>query len=208
MRVGSGVTNGISVGDRVAVGPQSDACLCRRGVCQECASGRENYCHVHLTGTYNGRYLSGDKSFGGFGRYHRAPSHFVFRVPDGLPSAYAAPMMCAGLTTYSALTRNGCGPGKNVGIIGIGGLGHFGILWAKALGAEKVVSISRRSNKREDAVRLGADEYVATEEDVDWAAAHTMTLDLLICTVSSSQVWYTQSHPNIMQPVPLLVKAC
>ncbi|GAB1192614.1 hypothetical protein APSETT444_001807 [Aspergillus pseudonomiae] len=96
--------------------------------------------------------------------------------------------MCAGLTTYSALTRNGCGPGKNVGIIGIGGLGHFGILWAKALGAEKVVAISRRSNKREDAVRLGADEYVATEEDVDWAAAHKMTLDLLICTVSSSQI--------------------
>jgi D-arabinose 1-dehydrogenase-like Zn-dependent alcohol dehydrogenase len=151
---------------------------------------------VHLTGTYNGRYLSGDKSFGGFGRYHRAPSHFVFKVPDGLPSAHAAPMMCAGATTYSALRRNGCGPGKNVGIIGIGGLGHFGILWAKALGAEKVVAISRRSNKREDAVRLGADEYLATEEDTDWAENHKMTLDLLICTVSSSQVWHTQFHPK------------
>ncbi|GFF29630.1 hypothetical protein IFM61606_10393 [Aspergillus udagawae] len=188
IHVGSAVTNGISVGDRVAVGPQSDACLCRRGVCQECASGRENYCHVHLTGTYNSRYLNGDKSFGGFGRYHRAPSHFVFKVPDGLPSAHAAPMMCAGVTTYSALKRNGCGPGKNVGIIGIGGLGHFGILWAKALGAEKVVAISRRSNKREDAVRLGADEYFATEEDADWAEDLKMALDLLICTVSSSQM--------------------
>ncbi|KAF4201533.1 hypothetical protein CNMCM8927_001428 [Aspergillus lentulus] len=158
------------------------------GVHQECESGRENYCHVHLTGTYNGRYLSGDKSFGGFARYHRAPSHFVFKVPDKLLSSHVAPMMCAGVTTYSALKSNGCGPGKNVGIIGIGGLGHFGILWAKALGAEKVVAISRRSNKRQDAALLGADGYVATEEDVDWAKSHAMTLDLLIFTVSSSQM--------------------
>jgi D-arabinose 1-dehydrogenase-like Zn-dependent alcohol dehydrogenase len=75
-------------------------------------------------------------------------------------------------------------------------LGHFGILWAKALGAEKVFAISRRSNKREDAVRLGADEYFATEEDADWAEDLKMTLDLLICTVSSSQVWHTQFHKN------------
>jgi D-arabinose 1-dehydrogenase-like Zn-dependent alcohol dehydrogenase len=94
----------------------------------------------------------------------------------------------------------------NVGIIGIGGLGHFGILWAKALGAEKVVAISRRSNKRQDAVLLGADEYVATEEDVDWAKSHAMTLDLLISTVSSSQVWYTHSASNII-PAPLLANA-
>jgi D-arabinose 1-dehydrogenase-like Zn-dependent alcohol dehydrogenase len=97
-------------------------------------------------------------------------------------------MMCAGVTTFSALKRNGCGPGKNVGIIGIGGLGHFGILWAKALGAENVVAISRRSNKREDAIRLGADEYIATEEDEDWVGAYKMRMDVVICTVSSSKM--------------------
>jgi D-arabinose 1-dehydrogenase-like Zn-dependent alcohol dehydrogenase len=105
-------------------------------------------------------------------------------------------MMCAGVTTFSALKRNGCGPGKNVGIIGIGGLGHFGILWAKALGAENVVAISRRSNKREDAIRLGADEYIATEEDEDWVGAYKMRMDVVICTVSSSKVWHLQFHPK------------
>lgn len=97
-------------------------------------------------------------------------------------------MLCAGVTTYSPLKKNGCGPGKRVGIVGIGGLGHFGILWAKALGAAKVVAISRRADKKADVLKLGADEYIATSEDKDWAETHARSLDLIVSTVSSSQV--------------------
>lgn len=97
-------------------------------------------------------------------------------------------MLCAGITTYSPLKKNGCGPGKRVGIIGIGGLGHFGILWAKAFGADYIVAMSRRADKKADALELGADEYIATSEDKDWAKAYTRSLDLIVSTVSSSQV--------------------
>ena len=78
----------------------------------------------------------------------------MFKIPDGIASEDAAPMLCGGITLYSPLKREGCGPGKTVGIVGIGGLGHFGVLYAKALGAERVVAISRRGNKREDALKV------------------------------------------------------
>lgn len=91
----------------------------------------------------------------------------------------------SGITVYSPLKNNGCGPGKKVGIIGVGGLGHFGVLYAKALGADKVVGISRRNDKREDVLKMGADDYIATEDDKDWAKKHARSLDLIICTVSS-----------------------
>jgi alcohol dehydrogenase (NADP+) len=110
-------------------------------------------------------------SYGGYANYHRCPSHFVFKIPDAIPSADAAPMLCGGITVYSPLKDNGCGPGKRVGIIGVGGLGHFGVLYAKALGADRVVGISRRNDKREDVLKMGADEYIATEEDKNWNKA-------------------------------------
>jgi alcohol dehydrogenase (NADP+) len=94
-------------------------------------------------------------------------------------------MLCGGVTTWTPLVVNGCGPGKRVGIIGVGGLGHFGILWAKALGADKVVGISRKASKRDDVLKLGADEYIATDEDPEWAKKHAYSLDLIVCTVSS-----------------------
>jgi alcohol dehydrogenase (NADP+) len=124
-------------------------------------------------------------SYGGYANYHRCPSHFVFKIPDAIPSADAAPMLCGGITVYSPLKDNGCGPGKRVGIIGVGGLGHFGVLYAKALGADRVVGISRRNDKREDVLKMGADEYIATEEDKNWNRTHARSLDLIICTVSS-----------------------
>lgn len=97
-------------------------------------------------------------------------------------------MMCGGVTVFAPLLREGCGPGKRVGIVGVGGLGHFGILFAKALGADKVVGISRKNDKREDVLKLGADEYIATEEDQDWAKKHGRSLDLIVCTVSSPKL--------------------
>ena len=94
-------------------------------------------------------------------------------------------MLCGGVTLYSPLKKNGCGPGKKVGIVGIGGLGHFGILYAKALGAEKVVAISRTSDKKSDALKMGADEFIATNDDKEWFTHHARSLDLIVSTVSS-----------------------
>jgi D-arabinose 1-dehydrogenase-like Zn-dependent alcohol dehydrogenase len=141
-----------------------------------------------MVGTYNGTYANGGKSYGGYATYNRAPSHFVIKIPDAISSADAAPMLCGGITTYSPLRQNGCGPGKSVGIVGVGGLGHFGILFAKALGADRVVAISRKSDKKEDALKLGADDFIATGEDEDWATRHAQSLDLIISTASSSKM--------------------
>jgi alcohol dehydrogenase (NADP+) len=97
-------------------------------------------------------------------------------------------MLCGGITLYSPLKNNGCGPGKKVGIIGVGGLGHFGVMFAKALGADKVVGISRSASKKDDVLKMGADEYIATDDDKDWATHHARSLDLIICTVSSPKM--------------------
>lgn len=109
----------------------------------------------------------------------------VFPIPDALSTNKAAPMLCAGLTAYSPLVRNGCGPGKKVGIVGLGGIGHFGLLFAKALGAETWV-ISRTHSKEADALKMGADGFLATA-DKDWNAEHIMTFDLIVNTASSSE---------------------
>ncbi|RAK72267.1 NAD(P)-dependent alcohol dehydrogenase [Aspergillus fijiensis CBS 313.89] len=188
VRVGSQAENNIQVGDRVGVGAQNDACLNRDGPCEECSSGRETYCPRLLGLTYNARHWNGAKSYGGYALYHRAHSHFVVKIPDAIPSALAAPMLCAGITAYAPLRQNGCGPGKKVAVIGVGGIGHYAIQFAKALGAEKVVAISRRGDKREDALALGADVYIATAEDPDWAKKNARSLDLIISTVSSSKM--------------------
>lgn len=182
--VGKNVT-GIKVGDRVGVGAQASSCL--KPDCHECSSGLENYC-TKMVGTYGARYPDGSKSYGGYSKYARVPSHFVVQIPKELSSAEAAPMLCGGVTTWSPLKKSGAGPGKNVGIIGIGGLGHFGLLWAKALGCDKVVAISRTSSKKEDALKMGADEFIATEEDPDWVKKNIRTLDIIVCTVSSPQM--------------------
>jgi D-arabinose 1-dehydrogenase-like Zn-dependent alcohol dehydrogenase len=97
-------------------------------------------------------------------------------------------MLCGGITVFSPLKQYGCGPGKTVGIVGVGGLGHFGVLFAKALGASKVVGISRKEEKRKDVLALGADAYIATDSDKDWAKHNAQTLDLIVCTVSSEHM--------------------
>lgn len=182
VKVGSKAERGIKVGDRVGVGAQSSSCL--KPDCEECASGMENHC-MNMVGTYNGKYDDGSKSYGGYADYCRAPSHFVLKIPDAIPSEDAAPMLCGGITVFSPLKKNGCGPGKKVGIVGVGGLGHFGILYAKALGADSVTAISRSSAKKEDASKIGADKYIATNDDKDWATHHARSLDLIVSTVSS-----------------------
>ncbi|EME81247.1 uncharacterized protein MYCFIDRAFT_64526 [Pseudocercospora fijiensis CIRAD86] len=187
VRVGSNVTH-IRVGDRVGVGAQARSCLDKTS-CVDCAGGLENYCAKGNVSTYGSIYPKGEgKSYGGYADYNRTNAHFVFKIPDGMSSAEAAPMLCGGITMYSPLKFNGAGPGKTVGIIGVGGLGHFGLLFAKALGCDRVVGISRKSDKREDALALGADEYIATAEDQDWPTKHRRSLDLIVSTVSSENM--------------------
>jgi len=117
-------------------------------------------------------------SQGGYSSHTRVHEQFVFKIPDNIPSVEAAPMMCAGLTTYSPLKRAGTGPGKKVAIVGIGGLGHFALLWAKGLGAE-VWALSHTPNKKEEALKLGADHFVSTQ-DKDWSKPLAFTFDFIL----------------------------
>ncbi|CRK41297.1 hypothetical protein BN1723_015912, partial [Verticillium longisporum] len=158
VKVGANVKH-IQLGDRVGVGAQARACL--QADCPECSIGKETYCSRGNVGTYNSKYPGDEgQSFGGYADYNRTNGNFVVKIPDGIPSEEAAPMLCGGVTVFAPLKQNGAGPGKTVGIVGVGGLGHFGILFAKALGADRVVGISRKNDKREDVLKLGADQYI------------------------------------------------
>ncbi|KAJ5895589.1 8-hydroxygeraniol dehydrogenase [Penicillium taxi] len=173
----------IKIGDRVGIGAQSMSCL--KPDCGACADGQESYC-PRMTGTYNARYPDKSKSYGGFATRWRGPAHFVFKIPDELPSAEAAPLLCGGVTVFAPLRKHGAGPGKTVGVVGIGGLGHLGILFARSLGAERVVAISRSSRKRTDALKgLGAHLFIATDEEKGWAKTHSRSLDIILSTVSA-----------------------
>ncbi|KFA61074.1 hypothetical protein S40285_06343 [Stachybotrys chlorohalonatus IBT 40285] len=187
VRVGSETVGNLQVGDRVGVGAQNDSCQNRAGHCEECSSGLESYCSKFVD-TYGMPHWNGGMSMGGHGKYHRVPSRFVIKIPDELDSADVAPMLCGGITMYAPLKHHGCGPGKTVGILGVGGLGHFGILFAKALGADKVVGISRSEGKREEVLKMGADAYIATATEKDWETKYDRTLDIIVSTVSSANM--------------------
>lgn len=197
-RIGAGVPTlssspasaAIRVGDRVGIGAQSGSCL--RADCEACADKEESYCPT-MTATYNSRYPDKSKAYGGFAARWRGPAHFAFKIPESLSSAEAAPLLCGGITVFAPLKKYGVGPGKTVGIVGIGGLGHMGVMFAKALGADKVVAISRTSSKKKDAIEgLGADQFIATAEEDKWARTYTRTLDVIISTVSGPDMPFAQ----------------
>lgn len=178
IRVGSKVTL-IKEGQRVGVGAQSWSCL----DCRQCKNDNETYCRQQLD-TYGAKWPdTGIISQGGYSSHVRTHEHWVFPIPDALPTTHAAPMLCAGLTAYSPLVRNGCGPGSKVGVVGLGGIGHFALLFAKALGATVYV-ISRSRSKEADALAMGADGFISTSED-NWNEEHIMTFDLIINTANS-----------------------
>ncbi|KAJ9108251.1 hypothetical protein QFC19_002499 [Naganishia cerealis] len=146
-----------------------------------------------MVGTYNGKFnkgaAKGDKSYGGYANYNRSPGKFVFKIPDGLDPALAAPMLCGGATLYNPLMTYGAGTtAKDVGIVGIGGLGHFGLLFAKALGAN-VTAISHSESKKADAEKMGASRFIAThgggEDDFK---PYARSLDLIVCTSNDDQM--------------------
>jgi alcohol dehydrogenase (NADP+) len=150
--------------------------------CGNCKADQENYCPNSID-TYGAPYPDGTISQGGYSSHIRANDYFVFKIPDNIESSIAAPMLCAGLTVYSPLVRLGAGPGKKVGIIGIGGLGHFALLWAKALGAE-VYAISHSPNKKEDALKMGAKEFICTKEK-GWNEPYKFAFDFVINTADA-----------------------
>ncbi|KIV87992.1 hypothetical protein PV10_09172 [Exophiala mesophila] len=194
VRVGPKVTL-IKEGQRVGVGAQSFSC----GQCKQCKNENETYCPVIMIDTYGSKWpeeYGGVVSQGGYSSHVRTHEHWVFPIPDGLDTNIAAPMLCAGLTAYSPLVRNGAGPGKKVGIIGLGGIGHFGILFAKALGAE-VWAISRSRSKEEDAKKLGADGFIATNE-ADWEKPHKFSFDLIVNCANSSKGFELHKYLSLM----------
>jgi alcohol dehydrogenase (NADP+) len=135
---------------------------CRK--CQYCKEGLEQYCEVGGVQTYNSpdKYL-GSQTYGGYSESIVVHEDFVLRVPENLDLAATAPLLCAGITTYSPLKHWNVGPGKKVGIVGIGGLGHMAVKLAKAMGAE-VIAFTTSSSKVEDAKRLGADDVVLSKD--------------------------------------------
>ena len=148
------------VGDYAAVGCMVDSCR----ECQYCKEGLEQYCEEGNTGTYNSpdKHL-GMQTYGGYSESIVVDEAFVLRVPENLDLAAAAPLLCAGITTYSPLKHWKVGPGQKVGIVGIGGLGHMAVKLAKAMGAEVIV-FTTSSSKVEDAKRLGADDVVLSKD--------------------------------------------
>ena len=149
--VGSDVTSH-QVGDRVGVGCMVNSC----GECTNCRNGDEQYCLNGNVPTYAGTDRDGSTTQGGYATHVVVDADFVLSVPEGIEAAAAAPLLCAGITTYSPLRRWDAGPGKKVAIVGLGGLGHMGVKIAHALGAEVTV-LSQSLKKQEDGLRLGAD---------------------------------------------------
>ena len=168
-----------AVGDRVGVGCMVDSCR----ECVNCRKGEEQFCVKGNVGTYGGVDADGAPTQGGYATGIVVTEDFVLRIPDGLRLDVAAPLLCAGITTYSPLRRWGAGPGTKVAVVGLGGLGHVAVKIAHAMGAEVTV-LSQSLKKQEDGLRLGADHYFATSDPstFDHLAG---SFDLVLNTVSA-----------------------
>ncbi len=178
--VGSAVTD-FRVGDLVGVGCLVDSCR----TCASCSAGLENYCDTGSTGTYMGvEQETGRPTYGGYSDTIVVNHRFVLRMPAGVDLASTAPLLCAGITTYSPLRHWKAGPGVRVGVNGLGGLGHMAVKLAAAMGAE-VTLFTTSPAKVADAARLGAARTVISR-DADAMAAAARSLDLIIDTVSVS----------------------
>lgn len=179
---------GFKPGDLAATGCMVDSCR----TCEHCEAGEEQFCTGPATFTYNSPdpHFPGKMTYGGYSKSITVDERFVLRVPENLDPAGAAPLLCAGITTYSPLKHWKCdekradGSAKKVGIVGLGGLGHMGLKFAHAFGCETVLFTTSPS-KVEDAKRLGADEVVISKDE-DAMAAHAGSFDFILNTVAAS----------------------
>ncbi|KQV99632.1 NAD(P)-dependent alcohol dehydrogenase [Rhizobacter sp. Root1221] len=175
--VGASVTR-FKPGDTVGVGCMVDSCR----HCRPCTTGHEQHCDHGPTFTYGSTDRhDGTRTFGGYSKRITVSDRFVLQVPDGLDLAGAAPLLCAGITTWSPLRRWNVGPGSRVGVVGLGGLGHMALKLASAMGAD-VTLFTRSPGKSEDARRLGADHIVLSTDPAEMAAL-SGRFDLIIDTV-------------------------
>ena len=177
-KAGSAVTR-FKPGDLAAVGCMVDT----DRTCPECQAGLEQFCpNMILTYNFPDKHLGG-VTYGGYSDSIVVDEHFVFKVPSNLDLAGTAPLLCAGITTYSPMRHWGVTKGKKVGVVGLGGLGHMGVKFAHALGAHVVV-FTTSPNKKDDARRLGADEVVVSR-NADEMKKHAGSFDFILDTVSA-----------------------
>jgi len=174
---GEAVSN-LKVGDLVGIGCIADSCRS----CNPCESGDEQYCEQGFCMTFNSKDRSGEKTFGGYSTHYTAHSRYVVRIPEGMDEAATAPLLCGGITVYSPLKRFAAGPGKKVGVLGLGGLGHLAIKISKAMGAETIM-LTSSPGKVADAEKLGADGVVLTSDE-DALKSAAASFDLIINTIS------------------------
>ena len=176
--VGSEVTLH-AIGDRVGVGCMVNSCR----ECENCLAGMENYCLNGNTQTFTSVDRDGTITQGGYSEKIVVVEDFVLRVPEAIPHEAAAPLLCAGITTYSPLAHWNAGPGKKVAVVGLGGLGHLAVKIAHAMGAEVTV-LSQSLRKKDDGLAMGADHYYATSDPETFRTLRN-TFDLIINTVSA-----------------------
>jgi len=176
--VGSAVTK-FKVGDLAGVGVLVDSCR----VCENCKASEEPYCVKGMVGTYNAKDYAGNPTYGGYANNIVAPERYTHSISPKLDLAAVAPLLCAGITTYSPLRYWNVGPGKKVGVVGLGGLGHMALKFAHSFGAQ-VVQFTTSESKIEDAKKLGADEVVISK-DAAAMAKHAGSFDFIIDCVSA-----------------------
>ena len=168
------------IGDTVGVGCFIDSCR----ECEACLEGEEQFCEEGMSATYNGYERDGKTpTYGGYSTRITVNEDYVLRIPSGMPLERVAPLLCAGITTYSPLKHFGVKPGDEVAILGLGGLGHIGVKIAKAMGA-RVTVLSHSPGKRDDALALGADDFVATSNENAFRE-NEKRFDFILDTVSA-----------------------
>ncbi|CAI9763815.1 unnamed protein product [Fraxinus pennsylvanica] len=179
-KVGSNVSN-FKVGDRAGVGCLAASCL----NCEYCKDGQENYCN-HLQFTYNGIFWDGSITYGGYSKFLVADHRFVVRIPENLPMDAAAPLLCAGITVFNPLKDGNLleSQGKRIGIVGLGGLGHVAVKFAKAFGHHVTVISTSPSKEKEAKERLGADDFIISTNP-EQMQSKSRTLDFILDTVSA-----------------------
>ncbi len=190
VKTGEAVT-GFQPGDRVGVGCFVDSCR----TCSACQKGDEQYCESGLILTYNGLDKAGEPTYGGYSEQIVVDERYVLKVPESLPLEGVAPLLCAGITTYSPLRQWGVGKGHALAVIGLGGLGHMAVKIGRALGA-RVTVFSRTEQKRPDAEQLGASDFAATSQEGTLARL-AKTFDYVIDTVSSPHDM--NAHMNLLK---------